>query len=169
MSVVTSANFTVVSTLSGTSVFGAPTHRAELPLSIALESGTTINKADKRWISAARSLGASTSENLDLAGSLTDQFGATITFARIKLLIVQLITATAGYTLEVGGAASNAASTFFGDATDKLIIRGGGFGILYAPDATAYAITAGTGDILKVNNPNAAGITYNIELVGASA
>jgi hypothetical protein len=169
MGLETSASFTLVSTLSGTSVFGTPQHRAEFPLSIALASGTGLNQSDKRWVSAARPLNASSSENLDLAGSLVDQFGATITLARVKLLIVQLITTTAGYTLEVGGAASNAASTFFGDTTDKLIVRAGGFGILYAPDATAYAITAGTGDILKVNNPNAGAITYTIMVVGASA
>lgn len=170
MAVDTQASFSVTSTLTGANVFGTPTHSASLPLSIALATGTAVNLADLRWVASARSLAATTAENLDLTGTaLADQFGTSFAAARIKLLIIQLITTTAGYTLEVGGAGSNPCGTFFGDISDKLIIRAGGFGILYAPDATAYAVTAGTGDLLKINNPNAAGITYNAMIVGASA
>src|SRR5688572_14836683 len=52
-----------------------------------LTSGTGANQADMMWHDT-RTLGASASENLDLAGSLTNAFGTTQTFARIKMVLV---------------------------------------------------------------------------------
>jgi hypothetical protein len=100
---------------------------------------------------------------------LTNDLGTTISFARVKLIFISLTTTTAGYTLEIGGNASNQFATPFADATDKIVVRAGGFLCLAAPDVTAYAVTAGTGDILKINNPNGASVTYDVIIIGATA
>lgn len=155
--------------LVGTSEFGSPEWLVQLAMALTFANGSAINEANQVWGDQARSLAATTSESLDLAGGLTNGLGETVTFARVKLIIIKLNTLTAGYTLEVGGAASNQFATIFGDVSDKVKVRGGGFLILAAPDATAYAVTAATGDILKINNPNAATITYDIILVGSTA
>lgn len=133
-----------------------------------LTSGTGADQADKIFHDQ-RTLAASATEDLDLAGSLTDAFGATITFARIKLI---LITAAAGNTnnVLVGGASSNGFVNWVSSATDVVVVRPGGALCLIAPDATAYAVTASTGDLLTVTNSSSgSGVTYDVVLVGSSS
>nr|WP_199813838.1 hypothetical protein [Streptomyces sp. NRRL S-325] len=140
-----------------------------LSRSLSLSSGTGAGKAD-RIFSDRRTLAASGTEDLDLAGVLLDAFGAAITFARIKGLV---ISAAAGNTnnVVVGAASSNPWATLLG-ATHTLTIRPGAFVAVGtgAADAVGYAVTASTGDLLKVAN-SAAGtaVTYDIHIIGASA
>jgi hypothetical protein len=127
--------------------------------------GTGANQA-KTIFTDTRTLAASASEDLDLAGVLTDAFGNVITFDKIKAIIV---TAAAGNTNNVlfGGAASAQASPWFGDVTDTLVIRPGGAICLIAPDATGYDITATSADLLKIaNSSSGTGVTYTIVLIG---
>jgi hypothetical protein len=111
--------------------------------------------------------GTSTTENLDLAGALTNAFGQTITFTKIKALA---IVAAAGNTNDVvvGGASSNGFVSPFGDATDKIKIRPGGMFLITAPDATGFAVTAGTGDILLVANVGGTPVTYDVVIAGVA-
>lgn len=133
---------------------------------LALVNGTGLGKADLVFTDT-RPLAASASESLDLAGSLTDSFGATLTFVKVKGLYVR---ASAGNTNDVvmGGAASNAFATMFGDPTDKVVLKPGGF-ILLAADV-GYTVAAGTGDLLKIaNSGGTTGVNYDIAIIGASA
>jgi hypothetical protein len=135
---------------------------------INLASGVGANQADKIFHDT-RTLGASATENLDLAGTLVDAFGATLTFARIKGLIVYASPANTNNVL-VGGAASNGFINWVGDTTDVLVVRPGGLICSFAPDATAYAVTASTGDLLKITNSGGTtGVTYDVVIIGASA
>jgi hypothetical protein len=133
-----------------------------------LDSGTGANQADKIWTDT-RTLTASSTENLDLAGVLTDAFGATVTFARVKALIISANSLNTNDVV-VGGAATNTFINWVGDPTDKIKLKPGASFMLVAPDSTAYPVTAGTGDILLVAN-GAAGtsVTYDIVVIGASA
>jgi len=131
-------------------------------------NGTGANQADLMWHDQ-RTLGTSATENIDLAGSLSTPFGAAATFARIKGIIIYAAT-TNGALIQVGGAAANGFINWVASATDIIQVRAGGTFSLTAPDATAYAVTAGTGDILKITNTDgAASATYDIYLIGASA
>jgi hypothetical protein len=135
---------------------------------INLATGTGANQADKIFHDE-RTLTASATENLDLSGTLTDAFGATLIFARIKGLIVYASPANTNNVL-VGGAASNGFINWVSDTTDVVVVRPGGLFALFAPDATAYAVTAATGDLLKVtNSAGTTGVTYQIVVVGSSA
>lgn len=135
--------------------------------SVSLATGTGANQSD-RLFSDTRTLAASATEDLDLAGVLTDAFAATITFARIKLMY---IAAAAGNTnnVIVGGAAATQWATWVGAATHTVTVRPGGLLLLVAPDVTAYAVGAGASDFLRVGN-SAAGssVTYDIVLIGSS-
>lgn len=135
---------------------------------VTLADGFGANQAD-RLFTDTRTLAASTTEDLDLAGGLVDAFGATLTLARVKGLIV---VAAAGNTnnVQVGGAAANQFLNWVADATDKLNVRPGGVLALFAPDATAYAVTGATGDLLRIGNSGAGtSVTYDIVIIGASA
>lgn len=145
---------------------------ATVPLSFAralgLANGTGANQAD-RIFHDTRTLTASANEDLDLAGVLTDAFGATITFARIKALIVAADAANTNNVI-VGGAATNQFVNWVGAATHTVTVRPGGVLLLAGGDATGYAVTAGTGDLLRVaNSAGGTSVTYSIVLVGASA
>lgn len=153
-----------------TSVLDLATVTVPLTLrkAVSITAGTGANQADKVFHDQ-RTLTASSTEDLDLAGSLTDAFGATITFARIKGIFVAAASANTNNVL-VGGAASNQFINWVSDATDKIVVRPGGWFGLVAPDATAYAVTAGTGDLLRIGNSGAGtAVTYDIILIGASA
>ncbi|MFG2963579.1 hypothetical protein ACGFZS_09845 [Streptomyces sp. NPDC048288] len=140
-----------------------------LSRSAQLTTGTGAGKADKVF-SDRRTLAASGTEDLDLAGVLLDAFGAAITFVRIKGLF---IAAAAGNTnnVVVGAAASNPWAALL-SATGTVTLRPGaacGF-LAGSADATAYAVTASTADLLKVANSGAGtSVTYDIHIVGASA
>lgn len=155
-------------TLFGTS--GVATPRSDLSFSQAtpLGGGTGANQADRMY-AATRTLALSTGEDLDLAGTLTDSFGAVITFARIKAMIFRAA-ATNVNNVIIGNAASNGFISWVGSATDKLTLRPGGTFALIAPDATAYAVTAATADLLHVLNGGAGTpVTYDVVLIGSSA
>jgi len=133
-----------------------------------IANGTGADQADLMWYDQ-RTLAASTSEDLDLSGSLVNSFGATMTFARIKAIIVYAASDN-GALIQVGGAASNQFINWVANSSDVVNVRADGFFVLAAPDATAYAVTAGTGDLLKINNTDGGDTaTYDIYIIGASA
>jgi len=131
-------------------------------LTDTLANGSGADQANLMWYDT-RTL-AATSEDLDLWG-ITDVFNDTIYFGRVKALIIENTSETDD--LYVGGASSNAWATWVGDATDKVKIRPGGFMLLWAPDAIAYNVIAGTGDKLKIDAGSAT-ITYNIAIIGTT-
>jgi hypothetical protein len=136
--------------------------------SLALADGTGANQADQIWHDQ-RIIAASGTENLDLAGVLTNALGATVTFARVRAM---LIFAAVGNTnnVRVGNTTSNAWATWAGANTHWIPVRPGGLMLLVAPDATGYTVTAGTGDQLTISNSGAgSGVTYDIILIGATA
>lgn len=134
---------------------------------MVLSSGTGANQAD-RIFHDQRTLAASGTEDLDLAGVLTDSFGATITFARIKAV---LITAASGNTnvVNLTRTAVNGVPLFTAAGDGISILPGGGFA-WWSPGATGVVVTAGTGDLLTVTNGGAGtSVTYDVVIIGASA
>ncbi|MGW7198459.1 hypothetical protein [Streptomyces chryseus] len=136
---------------------------------VALTSGTGAGKAD-RIFSDRRTLAASATEDLDLAGVLLDAFGAAITFVRVKGLYIAAADANVNNVV-VGNATANAWATLL-SATGTVTLRpGAAVGAMAgAADATAYAVTGATGDLLKIANSGAGtSVTYDIVIIGASA
>ena len=113
---------------------------------------------------AARTFAAGANEDLDLAGGLTDDYGATITFTEVKVLYIENTSATE--TLSIGGAAANALASLFANVNDILKLPPKTKLLLWSEDATGYAVVAGTGDLLRVTNSGGAGTTYNILIAG---
>jgi hypothetical protein len=137
----------------------------------AFDPGTGAGQVDKIF-SDTRTLAPSATEDLDLAGVLLDAFGAAITFARVRGI---LISAAVGNTNNVVvGAVANAWATLLspaGVSQGLITLRPGawfaaGCG---SADATGYAVTPATGDLLHVAN-SAAGtsVNYDIVIIGAS-
>ena len=131
-----------------------------------LAAGTAVNQGDLAWWDTARSL-AATTEELDLAGGLPDPEGNAITFARIKKLYIKNNNTTEGETLKIGGAAANA-FLLFDDPTDIYELGPDGIFFVDEPSAAALPVTAGTGDLLKLD-AGAATVSFDICIIGASA
>lgn len=102
---------------------------------------------------------AGASENLDLAGGIVDGLGNTHTFANVKVLY--LYNPTGNDPITVGGAASNAWAALL---TGTIIIPPGMEVEFKTGAADGVAVTAGTGDILKVAGTT--GQSYDIGLAG---
>jgi hypothetical protein len=129
-----------------------------------------INQLDLAY-SGVRVLAASGTEDLDLAGSLTDIYGNTLTFARVRLIAFQVIGGSAGTDLTIGPASSNGfgTGTMFADASDRVRVVGGGLSTLVLTHHAGAAVTAGTGDKLTVTNASgSASITYKVVILGTS-
>jgi hypothetical protein len=145
---------------------GTATFPLSLLQSLSLSDGTGASQAD-RIFSDTRTIAASGSENLDLAGSLTNAYG-TVTFARIKAI---LIVADSGNTNDVNFTrpSSNGVPLFLA-ASDGIPIRPGGMFLWACSDATGIAVTASTGDLLTLaNSSSGSSVTYSIVIIGASA
>lgn len=169
MALTSRLSFALASTLTGTHDFAPPGSVLSLAGQIDLSSGTAAGQADKVFADQ-RTLAASATEDLDLAGSLADAFGATITFVKVKALLVR---AAVGNTnnVVVGAAASNPWATLLNSTGTVALRPGAGFlAWAGAADATGYAVTASTGDLLKIAN-SAAGtsVTYDVAVIGTSA
>lgn len=138
--------------------------------SISLTNGTAAGQVD-RLFADTRTLAASATEDLDLAGVLTDALGTVATFVKVKAIYIKAAAANTNNVV-VGAAAVNAFIGPFGAATHTIALRPGGFVVLAcgAADATGYGVTAGTADLLKIANSGAGtGVTYDIVILGTSA
>lgn len=132
--------------------------------SYTIANGTGADMANMIW-SDTRTLSASATEDLDLAGVLTNTFGTTITFTKIKGIIVSAAAANTNNVVVGGGTAG--LINWVGNVNDVVNVRPGGTFALMANDATAYAVTATTADILKIaNSAGTTSVTYDIVLIG---
>lgn len=129
-------------------------------------TGTTVGNADLMW-SDTRTINASSNEDLDFAASLTDTFGATLTFARIKAIMVKAASANTNNVVITRPAANGV--PLFEAASDAVAVLPGGVFLWTAPGA-GVAVTAGTGDLLNFSNSGAGtSVSYSIFVIGASA
>jgi hypothetical protein len=129
---------------------------------LSLVTGSGAGLASKLF-SDTRTLAASATESLDLAGSLTDAFGQTLTFAHVKAIYVKAHADNVNDVV-LGGAGSNPFVGPWG-ATGTHAVHPGGFVLL--ADANGFTVTAATGDLLKVaNSSSGTGVTYDIVIIG---
>jgi hypothetical protein len=148
----------------GTAAFPVSVRQA-----VAFASGVGAGQADLVF-QDRRTLAASGTENLDLAGSLLDAYGATLTYVKIKGLYIAASAANTN-SVVVGAAASTPWATLL-NSTGTITLRPGSFFLAAAgqADATGYGVTASTADLLKVAN-SAAGtsVMYDVVVIGTSA
>lgn len=145
---------------------GSASFPIELDWTQLLANGTGANQATQVW-SDTRTLGPSASENLDLAGALVNAFGVTLTFTKIKMILVKASSSNnAANDVQVSRGASNGFVAFLA-ASDGFKLTPGAFAVFCWPDANGVAVTAGTGDILTVtNSAGSNSVDYSIVIIG---
>lgn len=158
------ANF--IATLSQTIGAAPSVSPINYPLSFNFTDGSGANKVHQCWSSLARSIALSSNETLDLSGSLTDAFGNSITFTKVKAILIAAANTNVNDVV-VGGAASNGFISPFGGATHQVNVKPGGLLLMVAPDANGLAVTASTADQLKITNSSSgSAVVYDIIIIG---
>lgn len=133
---------------------------------VDLATGTGAGLADMQW-SDQRTLAASATEDLDLAGTLTGPLGTTLTFARVKGLLVK---AAATNTNDVQISRAAAGIPLFAATGDLIPVKPGGLFLWVAPNATGIVVTPTTADTITItNSAGTTSVTYDIIVIGASA
>ena len=164
------ANVQLMVTGQQTSVLDLGTGSFPFALSVAqaLADGTAANQVD-RVFTDTRTLAASANEDLDLAGVLTNAFGAVITMAKV---VGVFISAAAGNTngVRVTRPASNSFPMFVA-ASDAIDIPPGGFFAIFGPALAGIGtVTATSADLINIlNNGAGTSVTYSIVILGRSA
>lgn len=167
-------NAAALATLKGDYTTGLDLGTAVFPTNLSrgqnYDPGTGAGQVDKIWTDT-RTIALSSSEDLDLAGVLLDAFGGTLTFARIKAI---MISAAPGNTnnVIVGGVAAGLSTLILPQTTGQVVVRPGGGFMAWCGggDATGFLVTATTADLLHVANSGAGtSVTYDIAVMGCSA
>lgn len=135
--------------------------------SYSQDLSATLTNGDQMWRDRRFVTSSTTTDDLDLAGGLTNVFGETITLATIRLILIHNRSITAGDDLDIGGAAANPLTSIHdGSGTAKFTVRASGICVLSAP-LDGYAVTGGSADTLRVTHAGASeAITYDIVIVG---
>ena len=134
---------------------------------VSLASGTGAGQAD-RVFTDERTLAASATEDLDLAGALIDAFGAAITFAKIKAVI---IVAAAGNVnnINVSRPAGATGVPMFLAISDGFVLPPG-FAFALFGSGAGVTVTPASGDLITITNAGAGTpVTYKVILIGTSA
>jgi hypothetical protein len=152
----------------GDNDFGGPRFDPRVEKRIALTNGTGANQADICWLDD-RTLASGASDDLDLAGALSDALADTVNMA--ELVGVVVIAAASNTTSLTIGGGSNPFLGFLGGTSPTVgPLPGGTVFLLVSPGAAGIGtVTADTGDILRITNGSGANASYKIGLIGRSA
>ena len=134
---------------------------------IELSNGTSANSADLCFHDQ-RTLGASGTEDLDLAGSLAGPFGASQVFVELRALLISASSSNTN-NVQVTRPASNGVPLFLA-ASDGIAIPPGGVFLWSCPADGKVTVTASTGDLITItNSAGSTSVTYDVVIIGTSA
>jgi hypothetical protein len=156
----------------GANDFGGPVFAPTMEAIISLTNGTAAGQADLVFFDE-RTITTGASLDLDLSGVLADAFGVTITAVElVALFVINAPRSGAANTtsLTIGGG-TNPIVGYLGGTTPTIgPIRPASFVFLGSTDAAGFgAITAATGDILRITNSAGATNTCQIAFIARSA
>lgn len=151
----------VTSNLTGTGTLSNPFDNLSKSFSIDLPNGTSTGQANFRWADL-RTLNAATNEDLDMVGSLTSSLGGSIIFTKIKAIVIFAPLTNTGNLVVTRPAANGV--PFLLAAGDGVTLTPGGLFVWCDP--VGVTVTAGTADLINVNNAGGAAQKYNIIIIG---
>lgn len=149
--------------VTGSPDLGTTQYRMILDWGIEFTEGTGANQINQFWTDT-RTLGASVSETIDLAGTLMNVNGSIATFSKVKFLGLKAHTDNAVNVI-LGGAASNAWLGPFSSSADTASIPAGGVWSQAEP-VTGWTVTPTVADLLQVASGGASPVVYDIIIFG---
>jgi len=91
-------------------------------------------------------------------------FGDVVSFTTVRFIALDAAAANLA-ALELGGAVSNAFTSWCGSTGDVVCVRPGGLALFAAPDAAGYAVD-GTNGLLRVRNAGTNTVSYQLYIGG---
>lgn len=149
--------------------FGNSLNSGSFTHSKTLADGTGAGSANLLYVvQDDTGITASGSTTLDLQ-SLTDMFGNSISFSKVKVIYIENQSTTSGVNLVVGAAAADqwgAATAFISTTTATVLVPAAG--VLYAArtDATGWVVDATHKDLKIANASGSAAVPYKIVFIG---
>lgn len=153
-----------------TGFFSGKPFSAEAQLQALFQSSGTAADQVNGLYAATLSFSASTPQTIDLQ-SLTDIFGAALSFQRVKGIALRVNSQTDGASLSIAPGASNGNTAILGTGSSLRVLastaNNQGFLVLAAPNTTAYAVS-GSSKTLTLT-PSAHAFTVDIVIVGVKS
>jgi hypothetical protein len=144
-----------------------PVDGADITSKITLSNGTGANSADLCFHDT-RTLTASGTEDLDLAGSLAGPFGASQVFVELRAIMIRAAAANTN-NVNLTRPASNGVPLFLA-ASDGIAVPPGGVFMWACPADGKVTVTASTGDLLTItNSAGSTSVIYDVVIIGSSA
>lgn len=138
-----------------------PRDPLQLSWTQTIASGSGTGQANKHFHDQY-TISASGTQAVDLAGSVTNAFGQTVSFTRLKALLVVNSGAT-DITIE-----PNVSSGFSAMFADVVTIKAGGVFLLAGFDSSGYTVASGSADQLLITNlSSGASATVSVVAIGA--
>lgn len=161
-----SVNFSVHDDKSQSGLLATSEFDAQINFALALGEGVGAAQFNLAYM-AERTLATGATDSIDLAGVLTDAFGATITAVEVVAIVImnRQKDGTANTTTLTIGGGSN---PIVGFAT--AVLDPGSIILLAGGDASgAFVVTAATGDLLQIVNSAGATNKYMIGVLARNA
>ena len=148
---------------TGTADLGTPQINVDVSKELDFTPGTAGVGQANVLFSDTRTLGASATENLVLAGVLADALGATIAAAEVVAIYIAASSANVN-DVQLSRPAANGVPLFLA-AGDGLALGPGDF--MARTYRNGIAVTAGTADLVTVTNGGAGtAVTYDVIVIG---
>lgn len=128
-------------------------------------NGTGANQANNIF-SDRRALTGGTNEDLDLAGVLSNAFGAVITAVKLKGIIFWALPTNTG-NLTITRPAANGVPFLLAAGDGLAPLKPGAIAVVTDPSAAGIPVTAGTGDLINIAASGAGANNYVVVLVVA--
>lgn len=131
------------------------------------QDGTGAGKANKMF-DDTRTINASSSETLDLSGSLVDADGVTVAFTKIKALVVIADPTNTNDVVLGNGTNPVVGGPFGDDGSQTVTIHPGDCFAMFSNSANGlFAVTNSSADGLKVaNSSSGTPVNYTIIIIG---
>lgn len=135
--------------------------------SIAFTDGVGVNQCNRMYKESG-TIAASGSTTITLS-SVTNSFGTSIAFARIKSLYFELQTTTTASSVLLGAAGTNPWVAMLAGTTPQIRVLNGGVLFMGIGTAAGYVVTASSSDQLKITNADASNTaTWRMVLMGGA-
>ncbi len=167
-------NVTVTGTLLDASTLTNNQAQVSKTWQVALANGVGAGQADKIYTLKEQTIADAGTLSIDVKASLVDAFGAVFTPAKLRMVYIY----SCGGPPSCSSAANTTNLTLFGDANSVPILsaaattttlKPGGVFLVTDSSAAGIAVTAGTGDIIKIVNAAGAAAKVDVILIGTSS
>jgi hypothetical protein len=135
-------------------------------MSASFTLGSNAGQASK-WYRGQRTLAGNATDLVSLTGTLTDSFGSTISFTKIKSLLVAIIDPDGTKKIKVGPQnETDAWQGFFGGVGTESYVETSNWLHFVDHLGTGWTVSQGTADVLPISNSGANSLQYILWILG---